>query len=44
MTSIEPSSPSGLPTPTVKYRMPSVHSEGIKFVVIAAAITALLWW
>ncbi len=44
MTSIEPTSPSGLPTPTVKYRMPSVHPEGVKFVVIAAVITALLWW
>lgn len=34
-------------TPTVKYRMPSVHPEGIKFVVIAAAITlffAFLGW
>jgi phosphatidylserine decarboxylase len=29
----------GVPTPTVKYRMPSVHPEGIKFVVIAAALT-----
>lgn len=41
MTSLEPQ---GVPTPTVKYRMPSVHPEGIKFVVIAAAITAALWW
>ncbi len=31
-------------TPTVRYRMPSVHPEGRKFVVIAAAITALFWW
>jgi phosphatidylserine decarboxylase len=31
-------------TPTVRYRMPSVHPEGRKFVVIAGAITALLWW
>jgi phosphatidylserine decarboxylase len=44
MSSLEPKSPSGLPTPTVKYRMPSVHQEGIKFVVIAALITAILWW
>lgn len=34
----------GVPTPTVKYRMPAVHPEGIKFVVIAAAITSALWW
>ena len=34
----------GVTTPTVKYRTPSVHPEGIKFVVIAAAITAALWW
>jgi phosphatidylserine decarboxylase len=31
-------------TPTVRYRMPSVHPEGRKFVVIAAAITLLFWW
>ena len=37
MTSLE----QGVPTPTVKYRMPSVHPEGIKFVVIAAALTIL---
>ena len=43
MSSIEPTSPSGLPTPTIKYRMPSVHPEGIKFVVISAAITLALW-
>lgn len=30
------------PGSTVKYRLPSVHPEGIKFVVIAAAITVLL--
>jgi phosphatidylserine decarboxylase len=34
----------GVPTPTVKYRVPAVHPEGIKFVVIAAGITGLLWW
>lgn len=34
----------GATTPTVKYRLPSVHSEGIKYIVIAAAITALFWW
>jgi phosphatidylserine decarboxylase len=32
----------GAITPTVKYRMPGVHPEGIKFVVGAAAITLLL--
>lgn len=31
-------------TPTVRYRMPGVHPEGRKFVVIAAAITMLFWW
>ncbi len=31
-------------TTNVRYRMPSVHPEGRKFVVIAAAITALFWW
>jgi len=36
--------PHGVTTPTVKYRTPSVHPEGIKFVVIAAAITVGLWW
>ncbi len=35
---------SGLATATVKYRMPSVHSEGIKYVVIAAAITVVLFF
>ena len=40
MTSLE----QGVPTPTVKYRMPSVHPEGIKFVVIAAVITLLFWF
>jgi phosphatidylserine decarboxylase len=40
MTSLE----QGVPTPTVKYRMPSVHPEGIKFVVGSVAITALFWW
>jgi phosphatidylserine decarboxylase len=39
MTSLE----QGVPTPTVKYRIPSVHPEGIKFVVIAAAVTLLFW-
>jgi len=28
----------------VRYRMPSVHPDGRKFVVIAAAIAALFWW
>ena len=31
-------------TPTVRYRMPSVHPEGRKFVVAAAAIALLFWW
>jgi phosphatidylserine decarboxylase len=31
-------------TTTVRYRMPSVHPEGRKFVVIAAAIAALFFW
>lgn len=41
MASIDNSGPT---TATVKYRMPSVHSEGIKFVVIAAAITVVLFF
>ena len=28
---------------TIKYRMPSVHPEGVKFVVIAAVITVAFW-
>jgi phosphatidylserine decarboxylase len=28
----------------VRYRLPSVHPDGRKFVVIAAAIAALFWW
>ena len=36
--------PDAVTTPTVRYRMPSVHPEGRKFVVIAAAITLLFWW
>src|ERR687889_700772 len=31
-------------TTTVRYRMPSIHPEGRKFVVIAGAIAALFWW
>ena len=31
----------GLPTPTVKWRFPSVHPDGRKFVVIGMALTAL---
>ena len=42
MNSLE--KPDAVTTPTVRYRMPSVHPEGRKFVVIAAAITVLLWW
>lgn len=44
MTSLEKSD---LATPTVRYRMPSVHPEGRKFVVIAAGlclIFALMGW
>ena len=41
MSSLETSD---VTTPTVRYRMPSVHPEGRKFVVIALAITALFWW
>ncbi|MGZ8421285.1 MAG: phosphatidylserine decarboxylase, partial [Allosphingosinicella sp.] len=41
MTSLEKPD---LVTTNVRYRMPSVHPEGRKFVVIAGAITALLWW
>ena len=41
MSSLEKSE---LVTSTVRYRMPSVHPEGRKFVVIAAAIALLFWW
>ncbi|HET9427712.1 MAG TPA: phosphatidylserine decarboxylase [Allosphingosinicella sp.] len=41
MSSLEKSDPT---TPTVRYRMPSVHPEGRKFVVIAAAVALLFWW
>jgi phosphatidylserine decarboxylase len=41
MSSLEKSE---LVTTTVRYRMPSVHPEGRKFVVIAAAIALLFWW
>jgi phosphatidylserine decarboxylase len=41
MSSLEKSD---LVTTTVRYRMPSVHPEGRKFVVIAAAIAILFWW
>jgi phosphatidylserine decarboxylase len=33
-----------LVTTNVRYRMPSVHPEGRKFVVISAAIAILFWW
>jgi phosphatidylserine decarboxylase len=36
--------PNELVTTTVRYRLPSVHPEGRKFVVIAAAIALLFWW
>src|SRR5688572_30160262 len=35
---------SDLVTTTVRYRMPSVHPDGRKFVVVAAAIAVLFWW
>jgi phosphatidylserine decarboxylase len=35
---------SPLPTTTVKWRFPAVHPEGRKYVVIAAAITLLVYW
>jgi phosphatidylserine decarboxylase len=41
MTSLEKSD---LVTTNVRYRMPSVHPEGRKFVVIAVAIAALFFW
>jgi phosphatidylserine decarboxylase len=31
-------------TTTVRYRMPSVHPDGRKFVVIAGVIALLFWW
>src|ERR671916_2367644 len=41
MTSLEKSD---LVTTNVRYRMPSVHPEGRKFVVIAAAIAFFFFW
>jgi phosphatidylserine decarboxylase len=35
---------SDLVTTSVKWRWPSVHPEGRKFVVVAGAIAALFWW
>ena len=35
---------SPLPTTTVKWRFPSVHPEGRKYVVIAAFITVAVYW
>jgi phosphatidylserine decarboxylase len=35
---------SPLPTTTVKWRFPAVHPEGRKYVVIAAALTLLVYW
>lgn len=35
---------SSLPTTTVKWRFPSVHPEGRKYVVIAAFITLAVYW
>ena len=41
MTSLEKPE---LVTTNVRYRMPSVHPEGRKFVVIAGVIALLFWW
>ena len=41
---MSPSDKSGLVTSSVKWHWPSVHPEGRKFVVAAAAIAALFWW
>ena len=41
MSSIEPT---GVGTPSAEWRWPSVHPEGRKYVVIAAAITLILAW
>ena len=41
MTSLEKSD---IVTSTVRYRLPSVHPEGRKFVVISAAIMLLFFW
>jgi phosphatidylserine decarboxylase len=35
---------SPLPTTTVKWRFPAVHPEGRKYVVIAAAVTLVVYW
>jgi phosphatidylserine decarboxylase len=37
-------SDSPLPTTTVKWRFPSIHPEGRKYVVGAAAVTVLVYW
>src|SRR3954471_19021008 len=41
MTSLEKPD---LVTTNVRYRMPSVHPEGRKFVVIAGVIALFFWW
>ena len=41
MSSLEKSD---LVTSNVRYRMPSIHPDGRKFVVIAGAIALLFWW
>src|SRR5438270_237193 len=33
-----------LPTTTIKWRFPSVHPEGRKYVVIAAVVTLVVYW
>jgi phosphatidylserine decarboxylase len=44
MPSLEKPETADLVTTNVKWRWPSVHPEGRKFVVIAAAVAALFWW
>jgi phosphatidylserine decarboxylase len=39
-----PDSPFNAPSTTVKWRFPSVHPEGRKFVVLAAALTLVAYW
>ena len=44
MPSLEKPGGSDLVTSNVRYRMPNVHPEGRKFVVIAAAIALIFFW
>lgn len=41
MSQLEPTTPGT--TPTIKWRFPGVHPEGRKYVLIAAAITFVIW-